>query len=259
MACFAVLKRAESHNRVRCISDLEAKGVMMGCEPAIDVWSSEWPFHNVERIVRICVGDGTYNDDDIRRLRRTFPGVPIYHDDLADGWWEPGDARRTPRGLGHGPLHPVPLEAARYNSGMSDSDHSHRRAVWLIAGLLLALFVVVAGYELNWIRARQKARADAERDAEPISPIEYPDEKFALLPARGPGYLDRLAMWALDQPDQTYFVRCLRDEAELPTAFDDGAFPLEPIEKLEQVRRARWLFPEAQIFVEHAEDSTDEY
>jgi hypothetical protein len=82
IASLAAWKWSQSHNRHRCELDLCAKGVMIGHEPVIDVWSGEWPFHNAERWVGIVLGDGTYDHDDVLRLRRTFPGVPIYHDEL---------------------------------------------------------------------------------------------------------------------------------------------------------------------------------
>jgi len=91
--CFVAWKWAESRNRNQCMSDLDAKGVMVGHQYVLDVWTREWPFHNADRTVGIVLGDGTYDHDDVLRLRRTFPGVPIYHDELTAGGWSPAGMR----------------------------------------------------------------------------------------------------------------------------------------------------------------------
>jgi hypothetical protein len=31
-------------------------------------WSSDWPFHNVQRVVDIELRNGRFTDDDVRRL-----------------------------------------------------------------------------------------------------------------------------------------------------------------------------------------------
>jgi len=96
VACLVVWKWTESYNRKRCVSDLAAKGVVLECVMDIDAWSTEWPFHNVERAEGIVLFDGTYDRDDVRRLRRTFPGVPIHHDDHLPGSWSMGPRPKVP-------------------------------------------------------------------------------------------------------------------------------------------------------------------
>jgi hypothetical protein len=79
VACFVAWKRAESHNRDQCLSDLEAKGVEMAKGISVEEWSTEWPFHNSVWINWIDLADGSFSDDDVRRLRRAFPGAEICH------------------------------------------------------------------------------------------------------------------------------------------------------------------------------------
>jgi hypothetical protein len=86
VACFVAWKWLESHNRDRCMADLEADGVVMSYTDTADEWSSEWPFRDVARITGIQLDDGTFTDDHVRCLRRAFPGVAIYHCDPALAW-----------------------------------------------------------------------------------------------------------------------------------------------------------------------------
>ena len=79
VASLVAWKWAESRNRVQCLSDLEAKGVDMFKGIAVEQWSTEWPFHNVECILWVELPDGGFGDDDVRSLRRAFPGVEVYH------------------------------------------------------------------------------------------------------------------------------------------------------------------------------------
>lgn len=79
-ACCVAWKRAESVNREQCLRDLHDRNVIAAWAPYQETWSSEWPFHNVERFTEFALRKGEFNDDDVRRLRRAFPGVPIYRD-----------------------------------------------------------------------------------------------------------------------------------------------------------------------------------
>ncbi|HEY1785140.1 MAG TPA: hypothetical protein VGG30_06295 [Pirellulales bacterium] len=135
---------------------------------------------------------------------------------------------------------------------MDPTALSHRQVFLLIAALLLAFVASVAGfvlYELSWIRQRRAARAEFEewfdaavaRSTEDWVPVDR------LFPPRGISYLDQLAVRALDKHWPNFTVPCPMDDAGLLAKFKDGEFPLEAIEKLEQVRRARWLFPEADV------------
>jgi hypothetical protein len=87
VACFAASfvawKRAQSIDREQCLSDLGGS-VTISWSPYQETWSSEWPFHNVERINEFALRTDKHSLDDVRRLRRAFPGVPIYRD--RDGW-----------------------------------------------------------------------------------------------------------------------------------------------------------------------------
>jgi hypothetical protein len=90
--------------------------------------------------------------------------------------------------------------------------------------------------ELNeWCDALQAA------DTEGWVPVDR------IFPARGLGYLDQLAVHALDRQCPHFTVPCPMDDADLLARFKDGEFPLEAIEKLKNLRRARWLYPEADV------------
>ena len=84
VACFVAWKWAESQSHDRCLSDLWDKGAPLYVGDQIDEWSSEWPFHNVRRTVSIGLTDQMFTDDDVRLLRRIFPGVEIWHDKPPD-------------------------------------------------------------------------------------------------------------------------------------------------------------------------------
>ena len=46
---------------------------------------------------------------------------------------------------------------------MDAQDRSHRRAMWLIVGLLLVAIIGVVGFEANWVRERRVAWAEWDR------------------------------------------------------------------------------------------------
>jgi hypothetical protein len=82
LACFATWKWSESSSRSQILGALRDRDAVAAYGARIDAWSSEWPFHNAERATEIQLHDGRFNDEDIRRLRWAFPGVPIYHTPL---------------------------------------------------------------------------------------------------------------------------------------------------------------------------------
>jgi hypothetical protein len=75
-------KWMESRNRDQYLGELSKRGVYFSSGVIVDEWSTEWPFHNVERVSSILLVDGRFADDDIRSLRQIFPGVRIYHRSL---------------------------------------------------------------------------------------------------------------------------------------------------------------------------------
>jgi hypothetical protein len=130
-----------------------------------------------------------------------------------------------------------------YNSGMEDPDRSHRRAVCLIVGLLLAFTVGPVGYEMNWLRERRAFLV--------LLPVAYespvPAVRLAkqVLPETPRNGAHSLAMWLLNEPAKTTIViPCPR---ETPSLFVAGSFPVEAVEDLDQIKLARRLFPEATI------------
>ena len=76
--CFVAWKWFEAVSRVRYITDLTAKGVVLWYGTNAEKWSSDWPFHNVSRVQSFRLCDGKFNDDDVRRLRKAFPNASIY-------------------------------------------------------------------------------------------------------------------------------------------------------------------------------------
>ena len=86
VAAFVAWKWSQSANRDRIIGDFRAGGVL-GCGCSFtEEWSIEWPFYEVETVAEIELLDGLFSDDDVRLLRRTFPGVPIYHVAPSEAW-----------------------------------------------------------------------------------------------------------------------------------------------------------------------------
>jgi hypothetical protein len=76
--CFVAWKWSEAVSRVRCVSELTGKGVILWYGTNADEWSSDWPFHNVQRVKNFRLCDGQFSDDDVRRLRKAFPNASIY-------------------------------------------------------------------------------------------------------------------------------------------------------------------------------------
>jgi hypothetical protein len=86
VVCFTGWKWAESASRSQLLDALIFKGAMATYGFEIVEWSSDWPFHNVPAIDAIYLHPKMYGDDDVRRLRRAFPGVPMSeHDPTAPG------------------------------------------------------------------------------------------------------------------------------------------------------------------------------
>jgi hypothetical protein len=136
---------------------------------------------------------------------------------------------------------------------MEALTNSHRQAVWLTVGLLLAFVVGAAGYELNWIAQRRAAWAalhewlidkDFIRDQQRWISQE--------LPARGVGRLDEFVMRLSGERKSEWFYA--HDEEHRPDIigkYQDTMIPDDILESLAVVRRARWLFPEAEIDVKY--------
>ncbi len=76
--CFVAWKWTEAVLRVRCITDLTAKGVILWYGTNAEEWSADWPFHNVPHVQSLRLCEGKFDDDDVRRLRKTFPNASIY-------------------------------------------------------------------------------------------------------------------------------------------------------------------------------------
>jgi hypothetical protein len=153
---------------------------------------------------------------------------------------------------------------------MDPSARSHRRAFWLIFGLVLTYAVGLVGYELNWLLQR-RAAWDASRTWIGHHGADELEGPFA---ARGFGPLDKLAMWLSGEPKRAWFAvpTPARDSVVAALAdgqFDDvlkhsdvaglpdGILPEEIVESLEVVRRAHWLFPEAELTVGYRANEAD--
>jgi hypothetical protein len=78
-ACFAAWRWVESYRRYVCINDLEAKGAIFRVDVGSERWSAAWPFCNIEAPTSVTLYDGWFDVHDVRRLRRTFPGLTICH------------------------------------------------------------------------------------------------------------------------------------------------------------------------------------
>jgi hypothetical protein len=81
--CFVAWKREQAARRDEFLSDLKKRGALLptyngAVETAVDEWSSDWPFHNVRRVEIIWLVDGMFSNEDVRRLKRAFPGAEIY-------------------------------------------------------------------------------------------------------------------------------------------------------------------------------------
>jgi hypothetical protein len=135
---------------------------------------------------------------------------------------------------------------------MNDQDRSHRRAVQLIVGLLLAVAFGVSGYEVsrevNWIRERRAFLAAMTPIAFDNTVLPLAAPKKIVLPG---GPLDRahsLAMRLRNERAQTIIaVPCPRESPGLFATFAGGSFPAAAVEDVDQVKVARRLFPEATI------------
>jgi hypothetical protein len=88
VACLIAWKWAESHDRDELLAALNGKGAVLVLQRETDSWSTDWPFRNVERIKSLLLFDGRFNHEDVRRLRRAFPGVATYHAEDQDGYVE---------------------------------------------------------------------------------------------------------------------------------------------------------------------------
>jgi hypothetical protein len=105
VACFVAYEWWESQERERCISDLEHKGTMCGFEFTADLFATNWPFFDVDRYTKITLLSGRFDEEDVHRLRRAFPGVLLYKVDR-EPWTDSS-------GVGHaieGELIPQELE-----------------------------------------------------------------------------------------------------------------------------------------------------
>jgi hypothetical protein len=67
------------YSREQFLSSLEAGGrVVMSVGRELDNWSTEWPFHNVQRPTLVYLREGSFAEEDVGRLRRSFPGVSLF-------------------------------------------------------------------------------------------------------------------------------------------------------------------------------------
>jgi hypothetical protein len=134
---------------------------------------------------------------------------------------------------------------------MYQSDRSHRRAMWLILGLMLAFAATLIGYELNWIFQRRAALAEPFDWADHSSPTANPPLQFQGAPGRRIGRLEAFIMRLCGEPEtELFFVHHSGNELDLLAKIRESNDPDGVIEGLSEVQRARWLFPEAAIAVE---------
>jgi hypothetical protein len=77
-------KWSEAESRVRCVKQLMDKGIVLTYALSTDTWSSDWPFYNVQKVRDFRLCEGRFKDDDVRRLRRAFPGASIFSVDPGD-------------------------------------------------------------------------------------------------------------------------------------------------------------------------------
>lgn len=78
VACLVVWSRAESYSREQFLWSLKERNVVWSVEREIDLWSTEWPFHNVKQPTAVYLRDGLFTDEDVRRLRWYFPGTTLF-------------------------------------------------------------------------------------------------------------------------------------------------------------------------------------
>jgi hypothetical protein len=132
-----------------------------------------------------------------------------------------------------------------YNGGMDRFTSSHRQAWWLIGGLSLALLVGFTVHELNWVRQRRDYLTQVQAS---IGGQSTPAVSQTLPRARTGGWQHWPTRWLFNVvPVGHDVILCERVEPQLAAKFAAGRFPDDDLEKLDQVRDIRWLFPEASI------------
>jgi hypothetical protein len=124
--------------------------------------------------------------------------------------------------------------------------------------VVLLIVVAFVGYELNWVRQRRAARTEFADGVAQFDSGIGPNSAAPFsqtVPPRGVNYVDQFVIWALDKHSDHVLIPCPTDDAKLVATFDDHTFDPEAIEELEQVRRARRLFPESEVLIMFLTDS----
>jgi hypothetical protein len=137
---------------------------------------------------------------------------------------------------------------------MDPTARSQRQAIWLTIFLTAAVSVVgLVAHELNWIRERRTFRA---QDWCIDSGDRSTTRVFLAFRPRPARLIDRLHLLATrllkEKASEPISISCGRVDPPTFAKFATGELPSEA---LDQLLRARWLFPEERIVLDFLAES----